>query len=245
MVESPIYNPQTNKNVAVLPYTAGSSVREYITSTTGEAPSFNRFIEDDAYKEALSGLVIDAVDVMAIDPDTGRMLLATRDQEPHPGDWIIGGRKRAGESDVTTAVGVLKRELKLKDEDIDPSALIPVGKHYKLVWDTRSQPSSANEKGETVTGCHMISTLMVLPLREGETDFNEEYSGMRWVDPEEITAAEPGTYHPCLVDMVGDAYERLTRPDASVSLEDAHLRAVGQLATIEAQMRATSTIEER
>jgi len=236
---SEAYNPQTSKVVVSLPHNSHDTNREYITSDTGAKPPFLRYISDEAYSEALSGAVIKCVDIMVYDPNTGRMLIGTRDQQPHAGDWVIGGRKRAGESDREAAVNNLRRELKL---DVDEKSLIPVGTQYDMIWDTREQSSVLNEQGHVVQGCHMTSTLLALPFEEADMGFNEEYSGLRWVSPEEIIDSEPGAYHPTLVDMVTDTYERITRPEPATSLAEQQLRAVGQLATINAAIRGSQGV---
>lgn len=164
------------------------------------------------YSEAASGLDFKCIDLLVVDPSTGELLIGQRDQEPQPGDWIIGGRKQAGTTDFESAQKNIKREL---DIDLRPSDVFPLGMSYDMMWDTREQMPTTNEKGQKVTGCHEISVPFVVPVDKEalEAQHNEEYSHLRWVKLEDIIDAKPGTYHPTLVDMAYDTLERLTRPE--------------------------------
>jgi|GEM_PF-3854463 len=164
------------------------------------------------YSEAASGLDFKCIDLLVVDPNTGELLIGQRDQEPQPGDWIIGGRKQAGTTDFESAQKNAKRELGV---DLQQSDVLPLGMSYDMMWDTREQMPTTNEKGQKVTSCHEVSVPFVVPVDKGvlEAKHNEEYSHLRWVKLEDIIDAEPGTYHPTLVDMAYDTLERITRPE--------------------------------
>lgn len=202
-----VANPETYKVVRF----EGAS-RTYITTTDGNRPPFTKFIDEEAYSEALSGLVVKSVDIVIFDPSTGRVLVTDRNQLPHDGAWVPGGRKRAGETDLETACVNLKRELGL---DIDEGAFIPMKKNYELIWDTREQPPTVNENGQRVTGCHMSSSPVMLPIDENSLDVrhNEEFNGYSWINFEEFLEAPEEIYHPALVQMVTDAFDLYTLPD--------------------------------
>lgn len=224
------YLEQTNKFITRI---GGEGSREYLTTADpeGAIPHFTKFVEDGAYAEALSGKVIQCVDIVLFDPDTERVLIGQRDQEPQSGDWIIGGAMRAGETVAETAERNLRRELKL---EIDPAQLSTVG-DYKFIWDSRAQPATKNEEGNDVVSCHMSSTLEVYPIKEKDIDlekFNGEYAEIKWVDVFDIVDSRPGTYHPCLVDMVSDLLEKQTAPEAAASTEEAIARHLGAIAWI-------------
>jgi hypothetical protein len=91
-----IYLAQTDKYVTKL---GDEKSREYLTKTGNDSvlPHFTKFVEEGPYAETLSGKVIQCVDIMVYDPIKSQILLGRRDQEPHSGDWIIGGAMRAGE----------------------------------------------------------------------------------------------------------------------------------------------------
>lgn len=194
----PVFVAQTGK------YVRWIGTREYSTNASPEtAVPFRRFASDEAYAEALSTKVIQCVDLMVHDRERDTVLIGTRQQEPHAGDWVIGGGMRAGEAVADAAHRNMLRELHMH---IDDNKLTPVG-NYKFIWDTRAQSITHNEAGEEVRGCHMSSTLVEYPLHEEDVDlerFNEEYSHVAWVPTQDILDAPEGRYHPCLVDMVTD-----------------------------------------
>lgn len=202
-----VANSETGKVVSF-----ENSSRTYITSADGSTPNFQKFLDDETYARALSGIVIKCVDIMVFDPKTGRVLLGDRDQLPHDGVWPFGGRKRPGESDKETAVRNLERELgiKVSEDDIEP-----VGTQYELIWDTREHSDTYNEEGELVTGCHDSGTLMMLPIDEASARFthNREFGSIEWYDFGEILDAPPEKFHPALVQMVEDTFESFTSPD--------------------------------
>lgn len=216
--ERSVFVDQTKK------YVEQPSPREYITtSREGDRPAFLRFVGDEAYAEALSGKVIQCIDIAVVDLETERILLGSRDQEPHSGDWVIGGAMRAGESAAEAAQRHMGRELKMQT---DSSDFKEVG-NYKFVWDSRAQEPIANEKGEPVTSCHTSSTLELYPVSEQEVDlttFNDEYTELGWVPLIDILNAPEGTYHPCLVDMVQDTVENMSTPEDPKTMEEALLR---------------------
>jgi ADP-ribose pyrophosphatase YjhB (NUDIX family) len=171
---------------------------------------FNPFVPDAAYAEARSSLPNPCSDAVLYDQEKDLVLLGTRQQEPHPGAWVIGGRQRSGESAADAVRKNIKREL---DMEVDPSKLRVVGK-YELQWDTRAQASTIDPAtGQEIAGCHDISTLYAYPVRQEDfqLNFNEEYAGIRWVPVQEILKAPNGTYHPALVDMIADACRPTTR----------------------------------
>lgn len=196
--QDPIFHAQTEKYVRRL------GDREYVTTDEPHGVvNFKRFASDEGYAEALSSKVIQCVDIMVHDPVRDTILLGTRQQEPHTGDWVIGGGMRAGESVADAAHRNMYRELRM---NIDDDALTTVG-NYKFIWDSRAQLPSINENNEEVRGCHMSSTLVEYPVSEEAVDlssFNEEYSKVAWIPVATILTAESGIYHPCLVDMVTD-----------------------------------------
>jgi hypothetical protein len=216
---------QTGKIVDFAPVpdsTDMDTTREYMTSRDGRRPASTRFIEDEAYKQALSGLVIKCVDIVIYDPATGRVLVGERDQEPQRGDWVIGGRMRAGETAHEAAIRNLRRELGDRVANEASERLEPIGTEYDMVWDTREQDPTLNEDGETVTIAHMSSSPMALPMSEAEFNSiakpNEEYAGLRWEDGFELYEAPAGTYHPAHQAMVFDTLERVATHPAESAL---------------------------
>ncbi len=208
-----ITDEQTGKTVS---YAPGS--REYVTSDTGAAPPFRkRVLDPEAYGDAISSFVQKTCDVLAYDPATGRVLVATRAKEPQPGDWVIGGRKYAGEADEGAALRNLEREMGKKVAQMAEGQLIKIEESYDVIWDTREHPATENEAGERVTGAHQASTVFALPVAESEFDAaavpNEEYAGMRWEDGFNIIDSPDGKYHPAFRDIVTDTLEQVTRPD--------------------------------
>lgn len=188
------------------------------------------------YPLALSSLAIKCVDIAVVDVDKGLMLIGDRDQEPQPGPWIIGGRKRAGETDIEAAQRNLKRELDITPE---PGEFMSIGMSYDMIWDTREQDPTYNENGQQVAGCQMVSSPVILPVDSAElqTAHNEEYSGLTWMKLDDIVDSPSGTYHPALVDMAFDTMERLSRPDIVAPNNHATLafRAVATAAYHQAQ----------
>lgn len=194
----PLFVPQTDK------YVRKVGPREYVTTDEPHGVvNFQKYASDEGYAEALSSKVIQCVDIVIHDPRRDTILLGTRQQEPHAGDWVIGGGMRAGESVTDAAHRNMERELHVS---IDDSLLTRVG-DYKFIWDSRAQEPTLDEAGQEIKGCHMSSTLVEYPMSEEDLDldsFNEEYSNVAWVPVSEILSAAPGVYHPCLVDMVSD-----------------------------------------
>jgi ADP-ribose pyrophosphatase YjhB (NUDIX family) len=232
------YLAQTDKYITRI---GGANGREYLTKTGDDStiPHFTKFVEDGAYAEALSGKVIQCVDIMVFDPDAGQVLLGRRDQEPHSGDWIIGGAMRAGETSAETATRHMRREL---HTDIDPTRLSEVG-NYKFIWDSRAQGPTKNEAGDDVVSCHMSSTLESYPVDKDSVDleqFNEEYAEIKWVDIIDVVDAPEGTYHPCLVDMVNDLLDKQTTPEAPKTTQEAIDRHMGAIAYLKAKERRES-----
>src|SRR3990167_2095774 len=222
------YLGQTDKYIHKI---GGSKSREYSTTSSLDEPipSFQKFVGDDAYREALSGKVIHCVDILVMDRDANEVLLGRRDQEPHSGDWVIGGSMRAGETFAEAAARNVKRELHI---DIDEAQLSSIG-NYSFVWDSRAQASTINEQGEEVVSCHMSSTLELYPVDKEDIDlssYNEEYDEIKWVNVFDIISAPAGTYHPCLVDMVNDTLEKETTPEKPRSATEAIQRHIGAIA---------------
>ena len=227
------YLPQTDKYVSRL------DDREYLTVSSPEPtiPHFNNFVPNEAYAEALSGKVIQCVDVMVYSPETNEVLIGRRDQEPHAGDWIIGGAMRAGETAAETASRHMKRDLGI---ETDKDLLQKVGKDYKFIWDSRAQDATINQAGEEVVSCHMSSTLEIYPIDKDSFDtanFSQEYDELKWVNILDILNAPEGTYHPCLVDMITDTLEKETTPDTPKTVDEAILRHTGAIAYIKANNR--------
>lgn len=211
--------------------------RQYVTQNPDEPqPVFTKYLDAEPYAEALSGLVVKCVDVLVYDPETSRVLIGTRQQEPQAGDWVIGGRMRAGESLEDSAIRNLQREIGL---NIDPKKLRQVG-DYELIWDTKVQAPTTNEEGRLVNGCHMSSKVELYPVTPEEKAsmvYNDEYAAVEWVDPFKIINAPEGVYHPCLVDMVTDGLGIITEPTEPRNLDEAEFRIVGHIATLTSQLK--------
>ncbi len=236
-----VFVDQTKKYVHV------PAEREYVTtSKPDDNPLFRKYVTDEVYAEILSGVVVSCVDLLIYNPKSEKFLIGTRQQEPQVGDWVIGGRMRAGEQIASAAARNVKRELGL---EIDSSKLRTVG-HYQLIWDSREQKHTPlgvldDETNPTKiagysTGCHMSSTLELYPLDDKELqelDHNEEYSSLRWLSPDEILEAPAGAYHPCLVDMVHDGVETVTTPEPPRDPADQYVRLVGAAATAQSALR--------
>lgn len=208
-----VVDEQTGKRVSYLP---GS--REYVTSDTGETPAFRqRMLDPEAYGDAISSFVQKTCDILVYDPATGRVLIVTRAKEPQPGDWVIGGRKYAGETDEAAALRNLRREMGEKVAEMASGRLVKMEESYDVIWDTREHPATLNEAGEQVTGAHQAPTVFALAVSEAGFDAiaepNEEYAGKRWEDGFEIIESPDGQYHPAFRDMVADMLEQVTRPD--------------------------------
>jgi len=211
---------------------------EYLTSDhRGAEPLFKDFLEESEYRAALNGIVQHCADVLIYDPGAEQFLIGTRDQEPHAGDWVIGGRMRAGETTNQAAAVNVKREL---DITIDPERLKKVG-DYKFVWDTRAQPSTpmADGTGRWITGVHDSTTLNLYPINADERtaiEHNDEYTRLHWLSADEILQAPRGQYHPALVQMINDSLEVLTRPEPPRTANEQRLRLTGQIATAKAAL---------
>lgn len=240
--EQPVFVDQTKKFVRL------PNEREYVTTSAPfDDPLFRQRVgSDEVYGQALSSLVIDCVDLLIYNPETEKFLIGTRQQEPHAGDWVIGGRMVAGDTVAEAASRNMKRELGL---DINTDKLRDVG-HYQLVWDSRAQQHTPlgvlddeTDPHRIIghsTGCHMASNLELYPLSKAELEqleHNEEYSLLRWLSPNEILEAPTGEYHPCLVDMVHDGLEVITTPDAPHDAAEQRLRLAGAAATATAALR--------
>jgi len=246
LVEQSVFVDQTKKFVRI------PHEREYVTtSDPAHDPLFRKRIGNDAtYGEALSSLAIDCVDLLVYNPRTEKILIGTRQQEPHAGDWVIGGRMGAGQTIAQSAADNMKRELGL---DIDASKLQNVGR-YNLIWDSRAQQHTPlgvldDETSPTriagyATGCHMVSNLELYPLDDRELDqldHNEEFSSLRWLSFGEILEAPAGSYHPCLVDMAADGLEVITKPGAPRDIAEQRLRLAGAAATTASALRQFNT----
>src|SRR6266536_3496052 len=185
----PIYLKETHKYVTALPRSSRTTTRSYITSATGSTPHYESFISDDAYAEALSGLVMKCVDIIVIDPATTSVLLGTRQQEPQPGLWVIGGRKRAGETHIEAAQKNIKRELGIQ---VNADDLIEVGIEYDTMFDTRALPPTKDHIGQLVAGCHTNSSTFVIALDVSLVQsirHNDEYAGLHWISLKQIIEA--------------------------------------------------------
>lgn len=206
-----------------------------------EELNFEPFI--DKYEPVLDSIVVKCTD-FAIVNERQEVLIGTRKAEPQPGDWVCGGRKRAGESNADSARRILSRELKMP-ELRDPETPLPDGMrkvgHYDFVWHSRQQPATVKEDGSEIKGCHTASDLMIFPVSSAQIDTDkfdpDEYSNLRWADPLEIIDAPEGTYHPCLVDMMRDTVEAMTHPEAPESVEEDKLRTLGAIATLQKHLR--------
>jgi len=208
-----VVDEQTGKSVT---YTPGS--REYVTSDTGERPPFRkRMLDSQAYGDAISSFVQKTCDILVYDPGTGRVLVVTRAKEPQPGDWVVGGRKYAGESDEHAALRNLSREMGSDVADYAEGRLEKIEESYDVIWDSREHPATENEDGELVTGAHQAPSVFVLPISESTFNAianpNEEYSGKYWEDGFAIIESPDGKFHPAFRDIVTDALEQVTRPD--------------------------------
>ena len=208
-----VIDEQTGKAVSFEP---GS--REYVTSDTGETPPFRqRMLDSEAYGDAISSFVQKTCDVLVYDPDTERVLVVTRAKEPQPGDWVIGGRKYAGETDEGAALRNLDREMGGDVAAMAEGRLVKIEESYDVIWDTREHPATLNEAGERVTGAHQAPTVFALPVSEAEFEAiaepNEEYAGHRWEDGFGVVESPDGVFHPAFRDMVTDMFDQMTRPD--------------------------------
>lgn len=227
-----VFVEQTNKFAQLV------GDNEYRTSEdTHERPVFKDFLEDSEYRSALNGIVQHCADVIVYDPDSEQFLIGTRDQEPQAGDWVIGGRMRAGETTNEAAAVNVKREL---DITIDPARLKRVG-DYSFVWDTRAQPSSpmADGTGRWITGVHDSTTLSLYPVNADERraiEHNDEYSRLHWLSADELLRAPSGQYHPALIQMITDSLEVLTSPEPPRTADEQRLRLSGQIATAQAAL---------
>lgn len=209
-----VMDEQTGKMVDYVP---GS--REYTTSSTGETPAFKQFIDDGAYGEAQSRLVVKTCDVLVYDPATARVLVASRQHNPHPGDWIAGGAQQAGVFEEPSVLNSIRHELGRRVADFARGRLIRIQppEPYNVIWDSREQQAGTNEAGEPVTGVHHSPTVFALPA--DETGFNaivepnEEYSRLHWEDAFDVIDSPDGRYHPAFRDMVFDLFDQVTRPD--------------------------------
>jgi len=206
-----------------------------------EELNFEPFI--DKYEPVLDSIVVKCTD-FAIVNENNEVLIGTRKAEPQPGDWVCGGRKRAGESNADSARRILSRELKMP-ELRDPETPLPEGMrkvgHYDFIWHSRQQPATVKDDGSEIKGCHTASDLMIFPVSSEQIDTQnfdpDEYSNLRWADPLEIIDAPEGTYHPCLVDMMRDTVEAMTHPEAPQSAEEDRLRTIGAIATLQKHLR--------
>lgn len=228
--ESPIFVSETRKYVAI----EGNSHGVKTYRTTDKPDDKTKFLDrlgDSSYLEVRSGSPRISADLLFFDPKTSRVLVATRQQEPQHGDWVVGGRVPAGKSPAEAAILKARDELKLR---IDPERLVASGV-YNLIWDTRQEPV-LDVGGNKYGGSHDESHLFLYLVTGQEIeamDFDKEYRGLRWVDPFEIVDAPVGQYHPAFVDMVSTAIDKLTQPDLTKMTEDDQiLHHMGAIATI-------------
>lgn len=205
--------------------------------------NFQAYIDEPVYESVLNGIVVKCTD-FAIVNEKQEVLIGTRKAEPQPGDWVCGGRKRAGESNADSARRILSRELKMP-ELRDPETPLPQGMrkvgHYDFIWHSRASAATQHEDGSKTAACHTASDLMIFPVSSEQIDTQnfdpDEYSNLRWADPLEIIDAPEGTYHPCLVDMMRDTVEAMTHPEAPQSAEEDRLRTIGTIATLQKHLR--------
>jgi ADP-ribose pyrophosphatase YjhB (NUDIX family) len=203
--------------------------------------NFEPFI--DQYEPVLDSIVVKCTDFAVVN-EKNQVLIGTRNAEPQPGDWVCGGRKRAGESNADSARRILSRELKIPElRDLEtplPDGMRKVG-HYDFVWHSRQQPTTIKDDGSQIKGCHTASDLMLFPVSSEQIDTKNfdtaEYANLRWADPLEIIDAPTGEYHPCLVDMMRDTIEALTQPEVPTSAEEDKLRTLGTIATLQSHLR--------
>lgn len=157
---------------------------------TGPFQSHATQLSETDYARVLDTVVVKCVDCVVV--HKGSVLLGKRAVEPWPSWWVIGGRKRPGETDEQTAARNLQRELHLTIADLARFRWLC---HYDLVWARRAQPPQDH-------GCHMTSDFYLFPLTDEELPQlhpNEEYEEVQWYTPGAILRALEGTFHPAVV----------------------------------------------
>jgi|GEM_PF-1425844 len=157
---------------------AGSSIAIGHFSERTEAHS-HPYLDDRAYGQALSAIVIACVDLLFCQGD--RRLLGLRRRPPRAGWWVVGGRMFPGESPQQAACRKAQEEAGIA---IDPAQLVPIG-IYSTVFAERSQPP-------TTEGLHSVNvTFGAIVTAEQAAQIRlsqDEYSDYRWVRSDEFAA---------------------------------------------------------
>lgn len=160
---------------------------------TGNFQSHAEFLPDDIYGLMLDNIVRGSTDIVPINRN-GEILIGKRTHYPHPDWWIIGGKWNPGDSPEASAAKKFKGEMGVL---IDLSRLQRLD-CYSFVWSVRAAPPQEH-------GCHDISWIFIFFITDEEIQKitpNKEFSGIKWVQPEDIIADE--NYHPALRQIASD-----------------------------------------
>lgn len=159
---------------------------------------------DEAYEQAIRGMIIDCTDVLMWDPLAKATYLAKRRAKPNPSWWVIGGRRMPGETPEKSAIRCFERETGIQ---IEPSRLVFLVENEYLWKDREQQPQDV--------GCHAVARVFGMVPTKAELakiksgldarEYDVE-AGIRSFTIEEI---RDGKLHSALFDLWGLARRKL------------------------------------
>jgi len=161
------------------------------------------YLSEEEFALVLDGFVLAFVNYILLTQEKRlmKMLLVKRITEPWSDWWLPGGRMVPGESFEETAIRYLKNQLGLA---IDERSRFQHLGTYSFVWAKRSLPPTGQ-------GCHIVSTVLLLKLKDEETRHiklaSDEYSELAWTRPE-VVVIQTGL-HPGLAECIRDLIDLL------------------------------------
>ena len=114
-------------------------------------------LSDEEYAKAISNLIVVCGDVLFINKTNKSVYLAKRISKPMQGLWLIGGRRKAGESPLLGITRKLKQETGLDIESSRFEFLTIV----EYLWEDRQQEPQN-------TGTHGLAYTYAIELSEEE-----------------------------------------------------------------------------
>ncbi len=163
------------------------------------------FMTGEVYEQASRSMIIDCTDVLLYDRARRVVWLATRRSKPMQGLWVIGGRRKPGETPTQSVLRCFERETKVR---LEPSRLVFLTEN-EYVWKDRAQAPQD-------VGCHAVARVFGVLVPDAE----ELQEMQRGLHPEEYDASlglqgfsreglVQASAHPALIDLYDIASEKL------------------------------------
>lgn len=162
------------------------------------------FMTDDVYEQASRSMIIDCTDVLLYDRGRRVIWLATRRLKPMSGLWVIGGRRKPGETPAQSALRCFERETKVK---LEPSRLMFLTENEYIWKDRQQEPQDV--------GCHVVARVFGVLVSDAEelaqmqrglhpAEYDVE-AGLQAFSREGLVRANA---HPALIDLYDAARKK-------------------------------------